>query len=66
MGYGARVPGHVPVHCRKQSIYLSEEMLDDLEALRRRTGRSISSILQAAWALSRDAVMQLPPKETTP
>ncbi len=56
-----RPPGSPRVHCRKQSLYLPETILNEIEDERRRSGRSLSALLQAAWIAARDVLRTSPP-----
>lgn len=57
----ARPPGTPRVHCRKQSMYFPEQILNEIEVEARRTGLSFSKLVQHAWAFAREKVRALPP-----
>ena len=45
---------------RKQSLYLPADMLAEIVEEARRQDRSLSWIVQAAWARARDRIAQMP------
>lgn len=45
---------------RKQSLYFPEEYLDEIRAESIRQDRSMSWIVQKAWEIARDKVIQFP------
>ncbi len=45
---------------RKQSLYLPEDMLDEMEAEACRQERSLSWLVQRAWRIARGEVMRFP------
>jgi uncharacterized small protein (TIGR04563 family) len=44
---------------RKQSLYFSEAMLDEIAAEARRLDRSLSWVVQRAWKIGREAIKKL-------
>jgi uncharacterized small protein (TIGR04563 family) len=48
---------------RKQSLYMSEVMLDEIGMEAARLDRSLSWIVQQAWKLSRDRIRAMPSVE---
>jgi uncharacterized small protein (TIGR04563 family) len=57
-----RPPGTPRVHSRKQSIYLPETILNEMEAEARQSGRSLSKVVQTAWTESRFLRSTIPTK----
>lgn len=45
---------------RKQSLYFSEEMLEQIQAEAIRQDRSLSWLIQQAWRIARKEIMQKP------
>lgn len=48
---------------RKQSLYFSEPMLDEIRSEAARQDRSLSWMVQRAWRLSRAKIMDAPGSE---
>ena len=48
---------------RKKSIYLPDELADELEAEARRLDRSESWLIQQAWRFARERIRALPRQE---
>lgn len=51
---------------RKQSLYFPKEMLEEIGAEAIRQDRSMSWIVQQAWRIARDRVMQFPSPSDPP
>jgi len=49
-----------PPDKRKQSLYFPEEMLAEIEAEAQRQDRSLSWIVQRAWATARPRIAAMP------
>jgi uncharacterized small protein (TIGR04563 family) len=45
---------------RKQSLYFSSVMLDEIAAEARRLDRSLSWVVQRAWKIGREAIKKMP------
>ena len=45
---------------RKQSLYFPEEMLQEIRAEAARQDRSLSWIVQRAWAIAREDIAKIP------
>jgi len=45
---------------RKQSLYFPEEYLDEIRQESLRQDRSMSWLVQKAWEIARDTIMQFP------
>lgn len=45
---------------RKQSLYFPEGTLEEVKAEAARLNRSMSWVIQRAWALSKDTIAQMP------
>jgi uncharacterized small protein (TIGR04563 family) len=45
---------------RKQSLYFPEEMLEEIQREASRLDRSLSWVVQRAWQLSKDKLMEIP------
>ena len=44
----------------KQNLFVPEEMLEEMEAEAARQGCSLSTIVQRAWAVAREEMIELP------
>jgi uncharacterized small protein (TIGR04563 family) len=51
---------------RKQSLYFSEQMLQEMQEEAVRQDRSLSWIVQHAWRLARDRMRSLPDTVASP
>lgn len=45
---------------RKQSLYMPDSMIDEVKEEARRLDRSISWVMQRAWAMSKEGIRTLP------
>jgi uncharacterized small protein (TIGR04563 family) len=50
---------------RKQSLYFTSEMWEEIRAEAKRLDRPLSYVVQSAWRLARKAIKELPTVEPT-